>query len=167
MARPSNRPVVVEFALADLAATASLARALAERARPGDVIGLAGDLGTGKTTFARAFIHAMAELTGGTPEEVPSPTFTLVQVYDFPGISVWHVDLYRVERPEDAYELGIEEAFASAVSLIEWPERLGPLLPESWLELRLAMGEGVEERRARLSAFGEWAGRLEGLDRRE
>ncbi len=163
MAVPSMRPAVVEIDLPDLAATAALARALAERVRPGDVIGLAGELGTGKTTFARAFIHAMAELEGAAAEEVPSPTFTLVQAYDFAGVSVWHFDLYRVERPEDAYELGIEEAFAAAVSLVEWPERLGPLLPAERLELHLAMGAGPETRRATLTAYGEWAKRLRGL----
>ena len=93
---------------------------------------------------------------------MPSPTFTLVQTYDFPGLSVWHFDLYRLKSPEDAYELGIEDAFASAVSLIEWPERLGPLLPAERLDIALEFENG-EKRRARISGTGAWAARLEGL----
>lgn len=162
MADPTLPRAELALELPDLAATAALARALAARARPRDVIGLSGSLGTGKTSFARAFLHAMAELTGGEVDEVPSPTFTLVQVYDFPGLSVWHFDFFRLDKPEDAWELGIEEAFATAVSLIEWPERLGPLLPEERLELRLEMTP-ADARRARLVGTGDWAERLEGI----
>jgi tRNA threonylcarbamoyladenosine biosynthesis protein TsaE len=148
--------------LPDLAATARLARSLAARARPRDVIGLSGDLGAGKTTLARAFIEAVAASTGCPAEEVPSPTFTMVQVYEFPGLSIWHFDLYRLQAPEDAFELGLEEAFAHAVSLIEWPERLGPLLPPDRLEVRLEPGDG-EGRRAVLHGFGNWAPRVAGM----
>jgi tRNA threonylcarbamoyladenosine biosynthesis protein TsaE len=162
MAGPSFPRAELALDLPDLAATAALARALAAQARPGDVIGLAGALGTGKTSFARAFLHAMAQLRGGEVDEVPSPTFTLVQVYDFPGLSVCHFDFFRLQRPEEAYELGIEEAFATAVSLIEWPERVEPLLPEERLELRLEIAAG-EARRARLTGTGAWAERLEGI----
>jgi len=121
--------------LPDLEATAALGAELAERARPGDVIALWGDLGAGKSELARAFIRAVL----GPDEEVPSPTFTLVQTYDFPEATVWHFDLYRLEHPEDALELDIEEAFASGICLIEWPERLGPYLPQKRLDVRLTL----------------------------
>src|SRR5487761_1106578 len=140
------------------AATAAMAARLAECARPGDVIALRGDLGTGKTTFARAFIHAL----GGT-EEVPSPTFTLVQIYALKAAAIWHFDLYRLQSPEDAWELGIEEAFSTGIALIEWPERLGPLLPERRLDITLAFGEQAEARHAFLSAGPGWAARLAGI----
>jgi tRNA threonylcarbamoyl adenosine modification protein YjeE len=110
--------------LGDEKATAALAARLAALARPGDLIALSGDLGAGKTSFARAFIGAR-----GGGESVPSPTFTLVQTYDLPGGAVWHFDLYRLRVAEEAWELGIEDAFESGISLIEWPEWLGALLP--------------------------------------
>jgi tRNA threonylcarbamoyladenosine biosynthesis protein TsaE len=145
--------------LPDAAATARLAENLAGRARPGDVIGLQGPLGSGKTSFARGFIRAR-----GGAEEVPSPTFTLVEIYTPPsGPPIWHFDLYRLDRPEDAYELGIEEAFAEGISLIEWPERLGALIPEEHLALELAPGPVESARRAWLRPSPGWAARLEGL----
>ena len=146
--------------LPDEAATAGLAGRLAGRARRGDVIGLEGDLGSGKTTFARAFIRALG--SGG--EEVPSPTFTLVETYAFANRPpVWHFDLYRLTAPEETYELGIEDAFAEGVSLIEWPERLGPLLPAEHLMVALASGPRDTARVARLSGTQGWAARLEGI----
>jgi tRNA threonylcarbamoyl adenosine modification protein YjeE len=146
--------------LADEAATASLATRLASRAEVGDVIGLAGDLGSGKTTFARAFIRAL----GDGNEEVPSPTFTLVEIYAFAGHPpVWHFDLYRLSAPAEAHELGLEDAFAEGVSLIEWPERLGPLLPPEHLMLALAEGRAPDARRAQLSGTPRWAERLAGI----
>src|SRR5947207_3065485 len=96
-----------ETVLPDPAATAALAGRVAPLARRGDVVALRGDLGSGKTAFARAFIAARA----GRPVEVPSPTFTLVQTYELPDGAIWHFDLYRLERPDDAIELGIDEAF--------------------------------------------------------
>ena len=97
--------VVIE--LPDEAATAALATRLARLVRRGDVIALKGELGAGKTVFARAFIQARA----GGGEEVPSPTFTLVQVYEMPDAALWHFDCYRLRDPEEAWELGIEDAF--------------------------------------------------------
>jgi tRNA threonylcarbamoyladenosine biosynthesis protein TsaE len=149
---PAATRAAVERALADEAATARLAAEVAARARAGDVIALAGPLGAGKTAFARAFIRAL----GGT-EEVPSPTFTLVQTYPLTA-TVWHFDLFRLEAPAEAWELGIEEAFADGISLIEWPERLGALLPEDRLEVILSFAE--PGRRARLVGRGSWAGRV-------
>jgi tRNA threonylcarbamoyladenosine biosynthesis protein TsaE len=126
--------------LPDERATRSLAARIAARARPGDVIALSGPLGAGKTSFARAFIRARF----GAAEEVPSPTFTLVETYSGEGPPIWHFDLYRLDRPEDAWELGIEDAFAGGISLIEWPERLGALLPPGRLQVALAFVHAAE-----------------------
>ena len=102
------------------AATVSIARRLAAVARNGDVIALDGDLGAGKTCFARGFIAALT----GQAEEAPSPTFTLVQTYDSARGTIWHFDLYRLARADDALELGLEDALADGITLIEWPERI-------------------------------------------
>jgi len=156
MAAPPSRSLSLSMDLPDAAATAALAQAVAGRACPGDVIALFGDLGTGKTSFARAFILA---LPGGEAETVPSPTFTLVQVYDRVPAPVWHFDLYRLERPEEVYELGFEDALAQGISLIEWPERLGPLLPRDRLEICLTYAADPNARRAELRGHGAWAAR--------
>lgn len=144
------------------AATEALAAALAPAARPRDVIALFGGLGAGKTVFARAFIRARC----GAATEVPSPTFTLVQVYEpvppHAG-AVWHFDLYRLTDPDDAYELGLEDALAEGVTLVEWPERLGPLLPDARLDVCLAHGAAPDERTATLVGHGAWRARLEDL----
>jgi tRNA threonylcarbamoyladenosine biosynthesis protein TsaE len=131
MASPATVPEVVE--LADERATLALGARLAGEAGRGDVFALHGGLGAGKTTLARGFIRALT-----TPdEEVPSPTFTLVQTYESGKGPLFHFDLYRLEDPEEAWELGIEDAFSGAISLIEWPERLGPLLPTRRRDVRL------------------------------
>lgn len=153
MATSGHAPRIQELRLADAAATDRLAAAVAALARPGDVILLRGDLGTGKTHFARGFIAARA----GRALDVPSPTFTLVQTYDLPGGAVWHFDLYRLERPRDVSELDIDEAFADGISLVEWPDRLGAEVPADRLEIALAYGGAPEERRVTLSGFGRWA----------
>ena len=144
--------------LPDEAATAALAGRLAALSEPGDVLGLAGELGAGKTTFARAFIRAR----GAADEEVPSPTFTLVQIYEAPGAAIWHFDLYRLDTAGDAWELGIEEAFASAISLIEWPDRLGLLLPRRRLAVTLEFADRPEARRAVLTGAA-WRARLSAM----
>ena len=141
--------------LPDEAATAALAGRVAEVARRGDVIALNGELGVGKTAFARAFIAAR-----GGGEEVPSPTFTLVQVYDLDPVPVWHFDLYRLRAPEEAWELGIEDAFAAAISLIEWPDRLGNLLPARRLDIALEFATRPQSRHAVLSGAADWRDRL-------
>lgn len=151
----------LDIALPDLAATAGLAKALAERAAVHDVIALWGGLGLGKTTFARAFIQNRRG--GDSVLEVPSPTFNLVQVYELPDAPVWHFDLYRLTDPEDSWELGIEEAFSTAISLIEWPDRLGAHLPAERLDIELQAGTEATSRLARLRGRGGWAKRLEGL----
>lgn len=147
-----------EVALDGLAATARLAQAVARQLAPGDVVGLSGALGAGKTTLARGVIGAL-----GGAEEVPSPTFTLVQVYELGELTVWHFDLFRLGAPEEAYELGIEDAFADGASLIEWPERMAPLLPADRLDIDLAIS-GETRRRAQLTGYGHWAGRLASLE---
>jgi tRNA threonylcarbamoyladenosine biosynthesis protein TsaE len=141
--------------LPDETATAALAARIAAVAVPADIIALKGDLGSGKTVFARAFIGAC-----GNHDEVPSPTFTLVQVYDAGPAAIWHFDLYRIRVPEEAWELGIEEAFITGISLIEWPERLGPLLPGHRLELSFAFGDGPSERRIAIDLGKGWQARL-------
>jgi tRNA threonylcarbamoyladenosine biosynthesis protein TsaE len=144
----------MRIALADEAATAGLAGRIAGLARAGDVILLQGELGSGKTSFARGFLRAL-----GVAEEVPSPTFTLVQTYDTAKGPVWHLDLYRLTRPEETRELGWEEAMAEAILLIEWPERLGQV-PADALTVELAIS-GPGRRTATLLGRGEWPHRLE------
>jgi tRNA threonylcarbamoyladenosine biosynthesis protein TsaE len=144
--------------LPDEAATAALAARIAALARPGDVIALSGELGAGKTAFARAFIRAR-----GGIEAVPSPTFTLVQVYELGDAAIWHFDAYRLRHPDEAWELGIEDAFRDGISLIEWPERLAALLPPARLEIALHPGSTPTARRAALDPAGDWAERLAGL----
>src|SRR5947207_1134287 len=141
--------------LPDEAATAALAARIASLARPGDVIALKGELGAGKTSFARAFTRAR-----GGAEAVPSPTTTLVQIYDGGDAASWHFDCYRLRHPDEAWELAIEDAFAEGVSLIEWPERLGPLVPPRRLEITLGAGPTPVARRAMIDPGAEWAARL-------
>ena len=147
-------PAVVD--LPDLAATEALSRQIAAKALAGDVIALSGGLGAGKTAFARAFVAARL----GRDEEVPSPTFTLVQTYDAPGGAIWHFDLYRLSRPEDARELGFEQAFRDGISLIEWPDRLGAWLPEDRLDIALAQGPRENARCAIITPHGSWIDRV-------
>lgn len=119
--------------------TAALGERLALVAVPGDCLLLSGPIGAGKSTLARAFIRARC----GAAEEVPSPTFTLVQVYEDGKTEIWHADLYRLTHPDEVWELGLDEAFIRAISLIEWPDRLGKHVPEGALHLALeADGEG-------------------------
>ena len=119
---------------ADETLTAALARMLAATARPGQTILLDGPVGAGKTHFARAFIRARQ---GDLAEDVPSPTFTLVQTYDDPrGTEIWHADLYRLTDPSELDELGLDEALDSAISLIEWPDRM-ETLPQDALTISI------------------------------
>lgn len=147
--------------LPDETATVRLGAALAGLLRVGDVLALHGDLGAGKTALARAIIRARV---GDPLAEVPSPTFTLLQTYDgADGLPLAHYDLYRLERPEDVFELDFDDALASGATLIEWPDRLGPLLPRDRLDLTLLIA-GPSARRAVLTAAGPaWADRLGSL----
>ncbi len=115
----------LDIPLADADATQALGAVLALRLRPGDAVCLYGPLGAGKTTLARGLIRAFM----GPDEEVPSPTFTLVQLYDGPDFPISHFDLYRLEQASEADELGLDEALEDGAVLIEWPQRLGGRLP--------------------------------------
>jgi tRNA threonylcarbamoyladenosine biosynthesis protein TsaE len=148
--------LVISFDLPVEGDTIRLGETLAALVRPGDVITLSGTLGTGKSTLARALIRALTD----AQEEVPSPTFTLVQQYDSAAGLIWHFDLYRLEKPDDALELDIEEAFAEGICLIEWPEQLGPHLPRKRLDVLLQQGEAGLGRHATLTAYGPWAERI-------
>jgi tRNA threonylcarbamoyladenosine biosynthesis protein TsaE len=154
MQSPSAFSAARHLDLADQAATERLAGRLAEVAAAGDVIALWGDLGAGKSTFARAYIRALAEARGVDVDEVPSPTFTIVQIYDDLRPAVWHVDLFRLNGPEDTRELGLEEAQGNAVLLIEWPDQLASELPPDRLDLHLGAGPGDNARRADLADRG-------------
>jgi hypothetical protein len=143
-----------------------LAEEIAFAVRPGDLIALSGDLGAGKTTLARALISA---LQGGASEEVPSPTFTLVQTYATPRMTVAHFDLYRLNDPSELQELGLDHALQTGLALIEWPERVCGSLPENRLDVLLE-DEGPEatmtesgRRRITLTGHGDFATRLERL----
>lgn len=128
--------VNIQLALPDVPETERLAARLAAGCAAGDCIALSGELGAGKTTFARAFIRALAGAV-----EVTSPTFTLVQTYDAPT-PLWHADLYRLEHARELAELGLEEALERGILLVEWPEIAEGHLPEDRLRLRLESGEG-------------------------
>lgn len=156
---PTSTPPAPErvcFDLTDISATRLLAERIFALARPGDVIALAGPIGAGKTTFARFFIAA-----AGYTEEVPSPTFNLVQTYEGAGAEIWHFDLYRLRRPEEAFELGIEQALDEAITLIEWPEKIAGLLPEEMLLINLRHGASDNERRVQIDLCGGWARRVD------
>ena len=155
-------PNTYTFDLPDEAATEALARRVAKRVRPGEQLALQGDLGAGKTVFARAFIRALA----GEDTEVPSPTFTLVQTYDTAnGLVIYHFDLYRLEDPDEALELDIDDAFADGISLIEWPDRLGGYAPKNPLVVALSYGETETRRHCTLQGSEAWTERLRELDR--
>ena len=124
-----------------------------------DVIALAGDLGVGKTELARAAIRAATAET----VEVPSPTFTLVQTYDAARAPIWHFDLYRLADPDEVIELGWWEARTDAVALVEWPDRLGALLPVDHLAIELKDGASQEARTALITGGRGWRGRWSGL----
>lgn len=142
-------------------ATARFAAALAPALTQGDVFLLEGQIGGGKTHFARALIQARLWVDGAPVEDVPSPTFTLVQTYDTGRVEIWHADLYRLTHPDEVAELGLADAFADAICLVEWPDRLGDLAPSGALTLRFTLGDGPEERRIEArSDDPAWAGRL-------
>jgi len=115
-------------------ATARLGAWLAAHLRPGDVVLLDGPIGTGKTHLARALIQARL----GRMEDVPSPSFTLLQTYEDGRGDIWHADLYRLSHPDEVIELGLEGAFQTAICLVEWPDRLTGLTPPDALRLRLS-----------------------------
>lgn len=117
--------------------TAAIATALASIAKPGLCVLLEGPVGAGKSYFARSAIQTLMARNGSI-EDVPSPTFTLVQTYELGPLDVWHADLYRLTNPDELIELGLEQAFDTALCLIEWPDRLGDLRPDGALEMALS-----------------------------
>ncbi len=114
--------------------TAVEAAKLAKTLQSGDLVLLHGDLGAGKTVFARALVRALAQ---DESLEVPSPTFTLLQTYDTSKGPVNHYDLYRLKDPDEVYELGWEESLADGITIVEWPERIAALLPAQRLDITL------------------------------
>ncbi len=142
--------------LADADATRALAERIAPMLRAGDTILLQGPIGAGKTHFARSLIQARLAAVG-VAEDVPSPTFTLVQTYVADGFEIWHADLYRLTGPDEIAELGLEQAFSDAICLVEWPDRLGSLRPARALELTLMPDSATDARTAVLSGDeGHW-----------
>ncbi|MEM8536525.1 MAG: tRNA (adenosine(37)-N6)-threonylcarbamoyltransferase complex ATPase subunit type 1 TsaE [Pseudomonadota bacterium] len=137
--------------------TLRVAQAMARIVRPGDTLLLSGAIGAGKSAFARGLIRARL----GRAEDVPSPTFTLVQTYDAPDGDIWHCDLYRLTHPDEALELGLEEAFETAICLIEWPDRLGDAAPPDALDLTFQAGDAAHHMTIRGPAA--WATRLQDL----
>lgn len=133
-----------------------LAAQIAQISRAGDVIALYGDLGVGKTVFARSFVQSLSL----PDEDVPSPTFTLVQMYDGEksdgtALTVYHFDLYRLKNPEEIYEIGFEEALSDGVSLIEWPQKAGNLLPKNRLEIHIEAPDASTRRVLTLIPHGK------------
>jgi tRNA threonylcarbamoyladenosine biosynthesis protein TsaE len=138
------------------AATARLGAALADTLGPGEAVCLSGPLGAGKSTLARAMVRALT-----TPdEEVPSPTFTLVQFYEGERLNVAHFDLYRLSSPDEAYEIGLDEALEDGAAIIEWPERLAGRLPGDRLDIEISLASGGEARQARIVAHGALKSRV-------
>jgi tRNA threonylcarbamoyladenosine biosynthesis protein TsaE len=139
-----------EFRLDHEGDTAHLGAIIARVLKPHEAVCLSGPLGAGKSTLARGLIRALA----GADEEAPSPTFTLVQTYDGGAFPVAHFDLYRLERPQEAFELGLDEALEAGAAVIEWAEKLAHHLPHDRLDIDLVI-DG-EARRARLTPHGAW-----------
>ena len=127
-------------------ATIALGRQLIKQLSPGHVVALKGGLGAGKTTLVRGMLQSVLG-----DIDVPSPTFTLVQTYELPEFDLWHCDMYRLERPEEGYELGLIDAFEEAVCLVEWPDKIAPLLPKNIMEIEIEFDS--EGRVARLTGF--------------
>jgi tRNA threonylcarbamoyladenosine biosynthesis protein TsaE len=133
--------------------TSALGGAIAAALRTGEAVCLSGPLGAGKSVLARALVRALTR----PDEEVPSPTFTLAQFYEGRRLKVVHFDLYRLTAPEEAYEIGLDEALEDGAAVIEWPERLEGGLPPDRLDIEILV-EG-SARRARLTPWGAWKGR--------
>ena len=137
---------ILHFFLPTQESTTALGQWLAARLVAGDVVLLSGAIGAGKTHLARAIIQSRL----GCYEDVPSPTFTLVQTYNAPDIDIWHADLYRLVHPDEVLELGLDEAFQTAICLIEWPERMGNFLPVN--AIAVTMVQANEGRKFSISA---------------
>lgn len=133
--------------LATPEATDAFARAIAAHLDAGDTIALAGGLGAGKSHLARSLVTARLEALGRR-EDIPSPSYTLVQTYDLGDVELWHADLYRLGDLSEVAELGLEDAFGGAIVVVEWADRLGPAMPERHLGIALDFVAGDENARA-------------------
>jgi len=154
-------PASLTLELASEAETHRLASELAKLAAPGVTVLLDGPVGAGKTTLARQVILALLAKTGQV-EDVPSPTFTIVQTYEAGPLEIWHADLYRLTSTAELNELGLETAFDSAFCLVEWPDRMGAERPDA-LTIALSYGTGGAERLAQITATGTARAILERL----
>lgn len=154
-------PRNLSLTLSSADATARLAQTLAPRLCAGDVLLFTGDIGAGKTHFARALIQSLLP----TPEDVPSPTFTLVQIYEVHQFEIWHADLYRLTSPDEVVELGLTDAFSDALCLVEWPDRLAELAPQSALSISMRMTDDLGQRLLTFSwSDPKWTQKLVGLN---
>lgn len=149
-----SQPFARRVPLPDVTATRTLGAHIAAGLETGDAVALEGDLGAGKTTLARAILRAL-----GVTEDVPSPTFTLVQHYETPRLTVRHYDLYRIENASEMEELGLDDALSEGAALIEWPERAGGRLPSDMLHVALSIGQ--DARIAQLSGPAKWTRHFE------
>jgi tRNA threonylcarbamoyladenosine biosynthesis protein TsaE len=149
---------IFELPLDSPNATKRFAERLGSHLRPGDTLLLEGEIGAGKTHFARSLIQSIQT----TPEDVPSPTFTIIQTYVTRLGDVIHADLYRISAPDEIHELGLLDAFGTQICLVEWPDRLGPEAPSEALTLRFRHGDKEDLRL--LAMFGDqdtWTPRVE------
>jgi tRNA threonylcarbamoyl adenosine modification protein YjeE len=160
MRSPESGPSSYAMTLADETAIGRLVTDVAAALAPGDVITLSGDLGAGKTTFARALIRRLA---GDVELEVPSPTFTLIQTYELPGWSIAHVDLYRLGDVDELAELGLDDLPPRTVMLMEWPDRAGASLSPDRIDIAFAMAaaRGIDHRDVTVTGHGRAAGQVE------
>ena len=152
-------PTIAHYQLGLESDTFKIAAQLSNIMQPGDVVALWGDLGVGKSTLARSLIQALC----GAETDVPSPTFTLVQMYNASNFEIWHMDLYRLNAPEDVFELGVEDAFYDCVSLIEWPNKMGGYLPLNRLDVVMEFDANNKTRKLCLQGDESWANRLRGI----
>lgn len=139
-----------------------LAERMLAHLRPGDCVLLEGPVGAGKSFFARALIQAQMRRDGAL-EDVPSPTFTLVQMYETGAGEIWHADLYRLGSADELEELGLADAFDDAICLVEWPERLGAYRPRRFLKLSFSLAPDLSVRRIELTSQGGDWGWISGL----
>lgn len=144
--------------------TARLAAAFASHLADGETLLLDGPIGSGKTHFCRALIQARMEQAGAPVEDIPSPTFTLVQTYEVGDTEIWHADLYRLTHPDEIEELGLMDAFLDQICLVEWPDRLGDLTPKDALTLSFSTTPNEDERHVQTTASsGHWTEKLESI----
>ena len=144
----------------DQTAVERFACELAGRLDAGDTLVFRGEIGAGKSVFCRSIISTLLP----EPEDIPSPTFTIIQTYDTPNFEIWHCDLYRLTDISQTDELGVEMGYETALCLIEWPEILDTTVPDSALDIKIEEGEQENERHITFSGNGDkWINRLKGL----